>query len=310
MPRRYKVRNMKLVLNFVLIGCIVTSTFLLSIGYASLVSMNLNVKMNITTGAYKELYIDSVQYLNDNGADLGASKIINYTDTMLNSKICLSADSTSSITYTVTIINNSEMSREFTGVTYSDEFYSNSDIGYKLEGLAVGHHLHRGEKVTFNITFYYINPSTNNILESYLNFNFKYYFGEEEDVDVELKGDEEYEFSGVSPSAPIDIANVANINFQIKNGNEASIVALNISVIYTTKTGSTQTCKINLCDENENILATKEVSFLGKQNNGVATITFDNLDIKTGQKLMVKFDQGTINNGQVSISGVKIVPVY
>ena len=309
----YKVRNSNLVWNFVLIGCMIASICMLSIGYAALTSKDLIVSGNVVATQHMAIFISDAQYSSSSGADVANSKIVDYIDTTLHSDIFLSkTDGASTITYGITIFNNSDATKKFTGVTYSEEFYSNPAIGYRLTDLAEGDLIQKGEGKTFYLTFYYTNTSdlSNNELDSFLNFNFDYYFGEETDVDVVIKGDGSYEFAGVGPDNQVNLADIANIKFDVINGNAQIITALKIDVTYTTSTGSKQSGKIDVMDEAGTVIATQTMQFLGKQTNAKATLTFSNITIETSKKLLVSFDQQTITNGQVQISGVTITPIF
>lgn len=312
--KRYKSKNNKLVLNFIFAISIIISTSFLGIGYANLTSTELNINLQLSATAFAGIFISNVEYVSNNGADITNSQIIDYTETMLHSNIYLSTtDRTSTITYSVTIINNSDAIKKFTGVTYLDSAYSNNDITYTIDGLNVDDTIAKGESKTFNITFKYNNISTitNNQLDSYLSFNFDYYLEGENEVDIKIESGESYEFAGVTPETPVDLNNIANVSFVVMNGSSDVITGVDVSLTYTTTTGnSKQTANISLYDENNNVLQTKSVQFQGKQNNTVVTINFTNLNIPMGTKLTVKFAQGTVANGAVDVSNVTLTPVF
>ena len=158
MYKKYKIKNTKLILNFILIACIILCTCFLSIGYADITSTNINITGTVLTSVYEGMFISNVEYLSSNGADIAQSQIIDYTGTMLHSNIYLSnADTTSTITYTMTIFNNSDSLKQFKGVTYMEGAYSNSNITYSIDGFLVGETIAKGASKTFNITFYYVN---------------------------------------------------------------------------------------------------------------------------------------------------------
>lgn len=313
MHRKYRVKNAKLILNFLLVGCIVLSTGLLSIGYAAITSTDLNLNLSVSTSKYAHLFIDNVEYVSNNGADLTSSKIIDYTNTMLHSDVFLSkTDGTSTITYKITMLNNSDGTRKFVGVNYLEENYSNNAIGYRLDGLKEGDLIEVGKEKTFNITFYYINTSDldKNELNSFLNFEFNYDFTEETDVDISVSGDESYEFAGISPSTPQDVKNIGNIHFNIKNGNEGNITGIKVVLIYTTSTGSTQSATVGLYRSNGALIGTPtEVVFGKKQTDAEAIATF-NSSIQPNEVVEVRFETGNVTNNQVKITGIKITPLF
>ena len=312
--KKYKTRNEKLILNYILTICIIISTCFLGIGYADIIATEIGINLNVFAKAFQGMFISNVEYLSNNGADLPNSQIINYTETMLHSNIYLSAtDTSSTITYAITIINNSDAIKKFTGVTYLDTAYSNKDITYSIDGLNIDENIAKGESKTFNITFSYNNISniTNNQLDSYLTFKFDYYLEGANEVDIFIESGESYEFAGVTPEAPVDLNNIANISFMVMNGNADSITGVDVTLTYTTTTGnSKQTANISLYDENNNVLQTKTVQFQGKQNNTVVNINFTNLNIPTGTKLIVKFAKGNVANGAVDVSNVTLTPVF
>lgn len=313
--KTYKIKNGKLIFNFVTLGCILLSVCLLSIGYAAITAMDLNIDVNISANQYQGIFISDVHYSSDIGADLVNSKIIDYTDTLLHSDIYLSqTDGNSSITYTVTIFNNSDALKQFKGVEYSEEFYSNNEIGFRLDGLAEGDLIPKGEGKTFNLTFFYNNPSsiTNNELDSYLNFVFDYYFDVENDVDIVIREEGEYVFGGVDASNPVTIQDISNIHFNVINGSSKPIVGIKVDIIYSTTSGSSQSGKINLQDDAGNLLQPAQtITFLGKQTNAnVNPAPVFNITIPVGEHVEVAFDQQSVNNGKVSISGVIITPIF
>lgn len=312
MNKKFKIKNTKLSLNIILIICIVVSTCILAVGYAEINSTNLNIAVDLNATTYAGIFISNVKYLSNIDADITNSEIVDYTGTMLHSNLYLSTTNTSSsITYEVTIFNNSDANKKFTGITYSDGFYSNQYIGYKLNGLNQNDIIIKGESKTFELTFYYNSTNiSNNNLDSYLNFNFDYYFDEENDVDIVINSGDSYTFGGVSTENPISLQNIANIHFMVLNGGPTVINGVKVDVTYTTTTGSKQSAAITLNDENDAEIATQTLQFQGKQTNTVATVQFNNLNISTGEKLSIKFDQSSITNGQVSVSSVIITPIF
>lgn len=154
---------------------ILIATLLMSVGYASLNSVLINISGEIIAKEVSGVYITEVNYQADIGADIVASEILNAYQTNLTSKIVLSdTNPLSSITYTINIINTTDKTQVFNGVEYLPEDYSNNDITYSLNGLTINDELSSGQDVTFTITFYYSGNtlSSNNILESMINFDF------------------------------------------------------------------------------------------------------------------------------------------
>ena len=312
MYKKYKKRNIKFATNLIIMTCIIISIGFLTIGYASITSTNLNIGVTVSTAAYRDIFISNVEYLSDNGADIANSKIKDYVGTMLHSNIALSTtDANSTISYTITIVNNSNADKQFSGVTYGDEFYSNKNIGYRLEGLNIKDIIKKGESKTFTITFYYNSTNiSNNQLESYLNFNFDYYLEGETEVDIPIISEGDYEFDGVSEESPINIQDISNITFVMENDTENKITGFTIKVVYSTTTGSKQSANISLYDENDNVIATQTAQFQGKQNNGEVIVTFNNLNMNNKDKIRARFDKNSVTNGRVEISGITITPIF
>ena len=310
MYNNYKI-NKKVILNYSLLLCIVVAILMLSVGYAAIVATNLTVRGSASAGAQQGIFISNVEYLNNNGADLANSKIISTSGTMLHSNIYLSpTDSASTITYQITIFNNSDALKQFKGVTYGNEYYSNPNIQYRLEGLSVGDTIPLKQGKTFNLTFYYNGAITNNQLDSYLNFNFDYYFEEENEVDISINREGTFVFEGVSPENPIDLANIANITFSLKNGLDKTMTGIRVDVTYITTTGSQQSAKIDLLNEEHVVISSQNGQFRGKQNGTTLSIMFENVNINKNDILHVTFDQGKVTNGRVNTIGVSITPIF
>ena len=164
--------------NICLIIILITTLFM-SIGYASVNSVPLNIEGTVQADLQDGIYITDVNYDSSIAADYENSKIIYAHQTLLNSNILLSeTDSNSSITYEITIYNSNDSRFTFDQVLYliGEDTYDNEDITFKLNGLEYGDILNSKETITFTITFYYKDNilSKNNNLTSILNFNFEY----------------------------------------------------------------------------------------------------------------------------------------
>lgn len=173
MNKKYK--DGKLILHFIILSFIIASTFFLSIGYASLESITLDIDGEVTAVPPSDVLISDVKYLTSANADIEKSKIHQYYQTLMKNTIVLGNSDNSSITYQITVYNNGEEKYVFKDVEHSDgEFYDNLDIVYSLEGIKQGDVLQSKQSISFSITFHYSNNtvSNNNILNSYLNFKF------------------------------------------------------------------------------------------------------------------------------------------
>ena len=147
----------------------------LGIGYASITDIDLTIQGEANLVKQTGLFITNVTKLSSNNADLSLSSINNNYQTMLNTTTILNDDSTSSVTYQVTIKNGTNLVREFSGIVYDNAFYDNSEITYELNGLSVGDTLAPGEERTFTLTYKYAEVKdhyNNNTLNAIINFEF------------------------------------------------------------------------------------------------------------------------------------------
>ena len=149
------------------------ATLFLGIGYAQISSVELNIGGSVIAQKQTGVVIMDVHYVSNNNANISSSIINSYYQTMLNSKIVLGNDSSSSITYEITIKNLTNAPKRFDGAVYEQEFYDNPNITYELNGLSIGDVLASNQSVTFTITYKYTGTDiSNNILNSYINFSF------------------------------------------------------------------------------------------------------------------------------------------
>lgn len=172
MTKEYEDRKLKL--HFIILGFIIISACCLSIGYASLESITLDIKGEITALPQTEIFITDVQYNTNVGANVANSNIEQYYQTLMQSTVNLGKDGNSSITYNITMYNSGNQPYTFKEVEYTDEFYDNPNITFDLDGLKRWDVVQPKQYITFSITFHYLNNSVvdNNILNSYLNFRF------------------------------------------------------------------------------------------------------------------------------------------
>ncbi len=172
MTKEYEDKKFKL--QFIILGFIIISAFCLSIGYASLESITLDIKGEITALPQTEIFITDVQYNTNVGANVANSNIEQFYQTLMQSTVNLGKDENSSITYNITMYNSGNQPYTFKEVEYTDEFYDNPNITFDLDGLKRWDVVQPKQYITFSITFHYLNNSVadNNILNSYLNFRF------------------------------------------------------------------------------------------------------------------------------------------
>lgn len=153
---------------------ILISTLFMSVGYATMNSVTLDITGTANATAQSGVFITNVECLSNNGADTASSTINNYYQTVLDSTMVLGSSSSSNITYRITLCNNSSKEYAFAGTVYADNFYDNSNIKFDLTGLEENDIIAaNGGTIIFTITFSYVGTNTtNNTLHSYLNFKF------------------------------------------------------------------------------------------------------------------------------------------
>lgn len=153
------------------------SILFMSIGYALINSVILNVAGNLIAKNQSGVFITEITHLSNKNVDISKIKFTNIYQTMLSSEIILSnSDPTSYITYQITVYNSSNNSYYFDGAIYEkeSEMYSNSNIIFKLDNIQTGDKIEPQTTKTLNITFSYKNqtlPSSNSLI-SYITFNF------------------------------------------------------------------------------------------------------------------------------------------
>ncbi len=160
----------------IFIVLIIFCTLFLSVGYAKIDGVDLVMR---GTASIKRtgLFIDSVTYVSNNNANVTGSNINDYNDMIMNSTIVLGNTLDSTITYKVTVKNNTADTMYFLDTVYehSASFYSNDDITFTLDGLECGDYINPNGTLSFNITFKYVSGLaniTNQTLNSYLKFKF------------------------------------------------------------------------------------------------------------------------------------------
>ena len=87
MNKKYK--DNKLRLHIVILLLIVISTFFLSVGYASLESITLDINGKVTAIPESEVFISDIQYSTNVNADIEKSIIHQYYQTMIHNTVVL-----------------------------------------------------------------------------------------------------------------------------------------------------------------------------------------------------------------------------
>ncbi len=152
-----------------------SSILFLGVGYATITDTLLTIDGTAELSGQTGVFITNVTYLSNVNADPSLSEINNMYQTLLDSKIVLANDSTSEISYQVTITNDTSEVHSFRGVLFDPNAYDNHDITYELYGITKGYELNPGQNVTFTVKFLYSETEAsydNTILNSILNFKF------------------------------------------------------------------------------------------------------------------------------------------
>lgn len=169
-----KVKKNLSKIRFVCITIIVIATMSLGIGYAQIVK-ELDITGNAIAIAEKSVIITNAEYVSDVGADI-TNTTVNYSKSILTSKIVLGNTLNSSITYKLKIINNGTSSTKFKDTIFTPGTgYDNQDIVFSISGIAIDDVLAPNEERDVTITFSYdpnLTQITNNVLNSVINFKF------------------------------------------------------------------------------------------------------------------------------------------
>jgi len=209
------------------------------------------------------VYITDVAYLTDNGADTDNSTVNFFLGTMLDSKVTLGSSSSSTITYKVTVKNNTDREQVFIGIVKNETnegIYSNTNIqpNVATAGGVTGiieyeTTIAPGETLTFPVTFAYSGTDTSNTeLQSKINFRFR----EKPIIELSNNGETytlENIYAGYTP---------AEYEFTVSNYNQnyTNVVPLTYTLVPTITEGSSLTAKIY--DEAGNEV-TGEISIAG-----------------------------------------------
>ena len=173
-----KKKNKK---NSVIILLLIIATLFMGVGYATMAGVFLEVDGNATVQVSNIIAIDNAVLYSNNNANTQNSIVNSFFNTNLNSTVELNNDSASSITYAVTVFNNSGGSKAYKNTTppYTNQtdFYTNTGIKYEVTGITNGEVVNNQASKTFYVTFSYTNGvSANKVLNSILAFNFDDYY--------------------------------------------------------------------------------------------------------------------------------------
>ena len=152
---------------------ILVSVCFMSVGYAAISSISLDITGTAAATTQSGLFITDVTYKSNVGADTVNSMINNFIGSIMNSTVVLGTSNNSSITYEVEVYNSTDNDYAFKSTTYEENFYDNNGIKFELSGMSKNTVIPSKQSKKFNITFFYENgANVSNTLNSYLNFSF------------------------------------------------------------------------------------------------------------------------------------------
>ena len=113
------------------------STIIMGIGYAAIDNVTLDLSGNTSVKKFDNVRITKVEYKSDFLANKEESKINHFNVTTINSKIVLGDDINSTISYEVTLKNDTDNTFKYVGAVHDDskEFYDNDNIEYEVTGI-------------------------------------------------------------------------------------------------------------------------------------------------------------------------------
>lgn len=158
---------------------ILIATLFMGIAYAEITGTQMIIEGTAIANIQEGVFISDAQYLSsDTSTDETKSNINYYTKTVLDSEIELGTNSSSYITYEISVYNNTDTEQMFIGAFSDDtdlESYTNSNITYSLNINKYTTTILPKEELKFEITFEYLDSTniTDTNLKSKINFRFK-----------------------------------------------------------------------------------------------------------------------------------------
>ena len=272
--------------SFVLISFISLIVLFMSIGYAAINSISLEISGYASASPMQGLVITDARYSTDYQADLTASKINNIYQTNLSSTIVLTQNRFSYITYEISIYNSSDNDYSYVETTYmtGTNTYDNENIVFTLTNLSTGEIIESGQTKTFKITFSYKNYviPDNSTLNSILNFKFEK-LEEEEIVAGTLinsgSADKTFGYSlQKSYLEEIYTVNHKNIPADAIDTWDASVEGNNSIMAWTLDTDGDSLKELYLGTDGGKIMLPENSSYMFSSYNNVRTIDFNNVD--------------------------------
>ena len=176
LPNINKKGNISLLGSKSLLLIILFAILILGIGYAQVSNVSLHINGTATAEMEEDILITNIAFDSSNNANQNDCIIREPYLTLMNSTITLGDTLSSTITYKVTIKNNTSLPAIYDDEVYSPGAgYDNTDIEFVVSGIQNGDVLDPQEEVEITITFKYIDSLTainNRVLNSYINFKF------------------------------------------------------------------------------------------------------------------------------------------
>lgn len=225
---------------------IILATFFMCVGYASINSITTTISGDIIVPAQEGINISNVSYIPTSTEGSTSQKINYYVATFFESEITLDNNVDSTITYEVSVYNNSLKNYIFIGALADKSdpnSYSNSNITYNLNGITeYDTTILPNETVTFTITFKYSGTDISaNTLKSKINFRFK------EIPILELSNENEtYTLENIYPDYEPQ-----EYQFTVSNYNAESRNNVPLNYYFETTISSPLSAKIYDADGNE-----------------------------------------------------------
>lgn len=219
----------------------------MSMGYAAIDSIKSEISGTLLAQAQEGVFVTDMVYSSDVNAVPDNFKIESLYQTLVGSKIQLGYDSNSSITYSITVHNSSNIDYYFKETIYDQDsqYYDNSDIIFDLNNIATGDKLLKGEDITINITFKYkegLSTVTNTILNSFIKFVF---------VPAEEVNKVTFAYNGESKtyllpkdSQEIDFSKVAVNSGVVVRCNNGAVPTFNDNIVGVNSITGDTTCQV------------------------------------------------------------------
>lgn len=273
--------------SFIFISFISLIVLFMSIGYAAINSISLEISGYASASPMQGLVITDARYSTDYQADLTASKINNIYQTNLSSTIVLTQNRFSYITYEISIYNSTDNDYSYVETAYmtGTNTYDNENIVFTLTNLSTGEIIESGQTKTFKITFSYKNYviPDNSTLNSILNFKFEKL---EEEIVVAAgtlinSGSEDKTFGYPLQKYYLEeiyTVNHKNIPADAIDTWDASVEGNNSIMAWTLDTDGDSLKELYLGTDGGKIMLPQNSSYMFSSYSNVTTIDFNNVD--------------------------------